>query len=247
MNMFRITFIAIGIFLFAPQYCHAEWGDIITQTKDQVLKGSLGGAGGSLSDSDIIQGLKEALNIGTENAVGTLSQSDGFLSNRDVKILLPDSVKKAEGLLRAAGYGQTVDNFELSMNRAAEKAVPEATGIFKNAILQMSFEDANKILNGRDNEATLFFKEKTSDDLTGLFKPIVHNAMNEVGVTKNFQDMSQKLEMIPMASSLNLDLDSYVTDKTLDGLFFMIAQEEKKIRENPTARVTDILKKVFAK
>lgn len=246
MNYPRFAAIAVSLVLLTvSQPCQAGLGDILTQTKDQVMKEQQGGA--ALSNTDMVQGLKEALNIGTVNAVGNLSQANGFLSNPDVKILLPDSVKKVESLLRVAGYGQQVDDFELSMNRAAEKAVPEAKSIFADAIAQMTFDDARNILNGRENEATLYFKEKTSDRLTELFKPIAHDSMNEVGVTKNYQALNQKLQMIPMAGSLNLDLDGYVTEKTLDGLFFMIAQEEKKIRENPAARVTDILKKVFAK
>lgn len=249
MNIFRTaTLVAISVFLFTPfQHCHAGWGDLLNQTKDRALESSAPRHTSSLSDTDMIQGLKEALSIGTVNAVGNLSQTNGFFSNQNVKILLPESVKKVESLLRVAGYGETVDNFELSMNRAAEQAVPEATGIFKNAIMAMNFQDAQKILTGRDNEATLYFKDKTASRLTELFKPIVHNTMNQVGATKYFQDMNQKLDMMPMASSLNFDLDSYVTEKTMNGLFFMIAAEEKKIRENPTARVTDILKKVFTK
>lgn len=246
MKYTRFASIAVGIvFLTVSHPCLAGLGDILKKAKGQFIKEQQGGA--AVSNTDMIQGLKEALDIGTANAVSHLSQTNGFLSNPDVKILLPDSVKKAESLLRVAGYGQQVDDFELSMNRAAEKAVPEAKSIFSDAITQMTFDDAQKIVNGRENEATLYFKDKTSERLTELFKPIARDSMNEVGVTKKYQDLNQKLQGIPLAGSLTLDLDSYVTEKTLDGLFFMIAQEEKKIRENPAARVTDILKKVFAK
>jgi hypothetical protein len=223
---------------------HAGYGDLVNQAKDTLLEQPKS-TGGNLSDTDMTQGLKEALNVGTGNAVGLLSKTDGFFKDPNVKIPLPGAVRKVEGILKGVGYGEQVAAFELSMNRAAERAVPEAKNLFGDAITQMTFQDAEKILTGRENEATLYFKEKTSGRLRELFKPIAHDAMAEVGVTKNYQDLNQKLGSIPMGSQLNLDLDGYVTEKTLDGLFFMIAQEEKKIRQNPAARVTDILKKVF--
>lgn len=244
MNVIRFQLILGAILLttlIAP--CHAGFGDLLNQAKDSFAVPP--SSGGNLSRTDMAQGLKEALNVGTENAVGFLSKTDGFYKDPNVKILLPDSVQKVEGILRAVGYGAQIDAFEQSMNRAAERAVPEAKRLFGDAISQMTFQDAEKIVRGRENEATLFFKEKTADRLRELFKPIAHDAMAEVGATKAYQDIDEKLGAIPMGGKLNLDLDSYVTEKTLDGLFFMIAQEEKKIRQNPAARVTDILKKVF--
>jgi len=171
---------------------------------------------------------------------------NGYYKNPDIKILLPENIQKAEKILRATGFGQKVDDFELSMNRAAERAAPEAKSIFWDAIKQMSFEDARKILNGRDDEATLYFKEKTSDRLQENFKPITHQAMSEVGVTSSYQALDAKVKTIPFADPMSFDLDQYVTDKALAGLFVMLAAEEKKIRDDPAARVTDLLKKVFA-
>jgi hypothetical protein len=139
-----------------------------------------------------------------------------------------------------------VDDFELSMNRAAEQAAPEATGIFLDAIKRMTFDDARKILNGADNEATLYFENKTSAQLTEVFKPLVGQAMSQVGVTSMYKDLNNTARKIPYVDSFSFDLDQYVTDKALDGLFVMLAAEEKEIRENPAARVTDLLKKVFA-
>lgn len=224
--------------------CQAGLADFFNKTKDALLGELKSGKG--LDQTDIIQGLKEALTVGTINAVGDLSRTDGFLGNPDVKILLPESVRKVEGVLRAVGYGAQIDAFEQSMNRAAERAVPEAKSIFGDAIKQMTIDDAKKILNGREDEATVYFKEKASDRLRELFKPIAHDSMSQVGVTKAYQDLNAKLDAIPLVDQIRFDLDSYVTDETLDGLFLMIAREEKKIRENPAARVTDLLKKVFA-
>jgi hypothetical protein len=245
MNKFRFQLFLCGIFLATMvPFSHAGLGDLVNQAKDTLVEQPQA-KGGNLSDTDMTKGLKEALNVGTGNAVGLLSKTDGFYGDPNVKILLPDAVRKVEGILKAVGYGEQVAAFEKSMNRAAERAVPEAKSLFVNAITGMTFQDAEKILRGRENEATLFFKEKTSGHLRELFKPIAHDAMAEVGVTKNYQDLNEKLGSIPMGSQINLDLDTYVTEKSLDGLFFMIAQEEKKIRQNPAARVTDILKKVF--
>jgi hypothetical protein len=217
----------------------AGLSDIVKGAQD-VLSGS-----GTLSNDEIIAGLKEALEVGTEKAVALVSKVDGYYGNPDIKIPLPESVQKVEKLLRAAGYGQKVDAFEMSMNRAAERAAPEAKSIFRDAITRMSFEDAGKILNGRDNEATLYFEDKTSDQLQALFKPIVRDAMGEVGVTRSFQDLNARAESLPFGKGLSFDLDQYVTDGALKGLFKMLAEQERQIRTEPAARVTDLLQKVF--
>jgi hypothetical protein len=201
--------------------------------------------GGELSEGKIVKGLKEALEIGTANAVQFVSRVDGYYKNPKISIPLPDSVQKVESVLTAVGYGPKVDAFKLSMNRAAERAAPEAKAIFMDAIKQMSFGDARKILQGRDNEATLYFEDKTRERLHELFKPTVHTAMSEVGVTRSYQDLDAKVRSIPFAERLSFDLDKYVTNKALDGLFFMVAEEERKIREDPAARVTDLLREVF--
>jgi hypothetical protein len=215
---------------------------------NDLLKGAQEtfGSKGDLSNDEIIQGLKEALQVGTENAVKLVSKPDGYYQNPDIKIPLPESVQKVEKVLRATGFGEKVDSFELSMNRAAERAAPEAKSIFGDAITRMTFDDAKKILDGRDNEATLYFEDKTSDRLQEVFKPIVKDAMGEVGVTQSFQDLNARAESMPFGQSLSFDLDQYVTDGALKGLFKMLADEEKRIRTEPAARVTDLLKKVFA-
>ena len=211
--------------------------------KDAATK--LGGEKG-LSEDEIVNGLKQALEIGTGNAVSAVSQTDGYFKNPTIKIPLPENVKKVEKFLRATGFGDQVDQFELSMNRAAERAAPEAKSIFWNAIKQMSFADARQILEGPDDAATRYFQGKTTDRLQEIFKPITHQAMSEVGVTYYYQSIDNKLKTIPFADQMSFDLDQYVTDKALNGLFLMLAAEEKKIRQDPAARVTNLLKKVFA-
>ena len=206
---------------------------------------TLGGSR-SLTNDEIIAGLKETLEVGTQNAVSLVSKTDGYYKNPDIKIPLPEAVQKVEKLLRATGYGEEVDNFELSMNRAAERAAPEAKSIFVDAIKQMTFDDADKILKGPDNAATLYFEDKTSSRLRETFKPIIKDTMAQVGVTRSYQDLNARVSSMPFGKSLNFDLDAYVTDGSLKGLFKMLAEEEKQIRTQPAARVTDLLKKVFA-
>jgi hypothetical protein len=213
----------------------------------EVFEGArqiLDGAGG-LSNNDIVNGLKEALQIGTSNAVSTVSKADGYYKDPLIKIPLPQDIQKVETLLRMVGYGQKVDDFELSMNRAAEKAAPEAKSILLNAARQMQIIDAQKILKGPDNAATEYFKEKTSDRILAVFKPIVKDTMNTVGVTRQFEELNSTLSVIPAGQKLSFDLAQYVTEKGLEGLFLVLAQEEKEIRQNPAARTTELLKKVF--
>jgi hypothetical protein len=218
----------------------AQFGDLLKKAQKELT-------GNEFSTDQITRGLKEALSIGTDNAVFNASQKDGYFKNPKIRIPLPASVTKVEAVLDAAGMGQQVDDFKLSMNRAAEQAAPEAKDLFIDAITQMSFSDAQKILEGENNAATLYFKDKTYSRLQEIFQPIVHNSMSKTGVTRNYQEIEAKIDSIPFASSVNFDLDQYVTDKALDGLFFLVGEEERKIREDPATRVTDLLKDVFGK
>lgn len=213
-----------------------------TGTKEgEALKGGKS----ALSDEKIISGLKEALKVGTEKTVNFIGTTDGFFKNEAIKILMPEKMKTIEKGLRAAGLGSKVDEFVLSMNRAAEGAAPAAKDIFGNAIREMSFDDARKIYGGGDNAATQYFREKTSGKLKEAFKPIVDKSLNEVGVTRKYKDMMGTAKAIPFLKTENYDVDNYVLDKSLDGLFKVLAEQEKQIRTNPTARVTDLLKEVF--
>jgi hypothetical protein len=214
-------------------------------TTGDFFRNIFGSSGGKLSDSKIIRGLKEALEIGTGNAVEMVSKLDGYYKNPDIKIPLPKAVQKVETVMIAMGYGSQVEEFSRTMNRAAERAAPEAKALFWNAIKEITFEDARTILKGKDNEATLYFEGKTRGRLHELFMPIVHTAMEGVGVTRKYQELHASLSKIPFADRLNLDLDQYVTEKALDGLFYMVSEEERKIRKDPAARVTRLLKDVF--
>lgn len=202
---------------------------------------------GGLSESKIIAGLKEALELGTGNAVNLTGKMDGFFKNAAIKILMPKQLNKVEKTLRAIGQSALVDEFILSMNRAAEKAAPEARKLFIGALKEMSFADGRKILFGNNTAATEYFKGKTSGKIAAAFHPIVSQAMNEVGATRQYKDLLGRFQQIPFVRTQTLDIDQYVVGKALDGLFFMVGEEEKKIRKDPVARVSSILKDVFGK
>lgn len=227
----------LGVVSAAPSYSGLQ----------DFLKGAMQSLGieQGLTQEEIVKGLKEALEIGTNNAVTLVSRYNGYFKNPKIKIPLPENVQKTEKFLRGIGFGRQVDEFELSMNRAAERAAPQAKSIFWEAIKEMTFADARNILNGPDDAATSYFRQKTTAQLYSEFKPLVHQAMSEVGVTQAYQTIDQKMQVLPFTESVRFDLDRYVTGKALDGLFLMLAAEEKKIRQDPAARVTDLLKKVF--
>ena len=210
--------------------------------------GSGSGSGGSGDDKTDGAGIKEALAVGTERAVASLGRADGYFGNAAVKILMPSSLQKLADAARLAGYQKQVDEFILSMNRAAEAAAPLAASYFGDAIRAMTLDDVRGILTGGDTAATDFFRRKTHDKLYAAFKPVVTKKVDEVGATRAYKDMVGQASALPMlGKSSSLDLDHYVTEKSLDGLFVMIGQEEKKIRTNPAARTTDLLKSVFGK
>ena len=198
------------------------------------------------SDSEMVAGLKEALNKGTQYAVSNLGKDGGFLDNDLVRIPMPKSLSWVEKTLRTLRQDRLADEFVASMNHAAEQAVPEAATIFGDAIQNMTLEDARGILAGPDDAATQFFRRTTSDALTAKMRPIVEQATSRTGVTANYKSMTEKAGgLSSLLSGDSTDLDGYVTEKTLDGLFLMVAEEEKRIRENPLARSSDLLKKVF--
>lgn len=204
----------------------------------------------SLDNSTVVKGLKEALATGTERAVTSVARPDGYFGNQLIKILLPGQLQQAAHLLGQLGYQQQVDELVLSMNRAAEKAAPKAARFFGDAIRQMTVEDAKGILNGGDTAATKFFEHKTRAKLFEAFRPSVTNSMNQLGTARAYKEMVGTYEALPLAvltGKTSLDLDSYVTNKALDGLFTMVGEEEKKIRTDPAARTTALLRTVFGK
>ena len=202
---------------------------------------------GSLGEVKIGQALKQALQIGTENAVKLTGRPDGYFRNEAIKILLPDRLKSLEQGLRVVGYGPKVDELVLGMNRAAEQAAPAAKQIFWDAIGDMTIDDARHILDGADTAATDYFKGKTTARLTTAFKPIVDKSMSQVGVTRQYDELLGRARLIPFLDVERFDLDNYVVGKALDGLFHVVGDEEKKIRTNPAARVTDLLREVFGR
>ncbi len=222
---------------------------------DDLLKGAeklpksptTGAQPGATDDKTGAAGIKEALAVGTERAVKSLSQADGYFGNAAVKILMPSSIQKVAEVARMAGYQKQVDEFILSMNRAAEAAAPLASRYFGDAIRAMTLEDVRGILTGGDTAATDFFRGKTQDKLYAAFKPVVSQKVDEVGATRAYKDMMGRYEQVPMMKSQSLDLDDHVTRKALDGLFLVVGEEEKKIRKDPAARTTDLLKTVFGK
>jgi hypothetical protein len=205
------------------------------------------GAGEGLGDAKIGQGLKEALRVGTENAVSLTGRLDGYFTNQAIKILMPERLKSLEQRLRLIGQGDRVDELVLGMNRAAERAAPGARTIFVDAIGEMSIDDARKILSGPETAATDYFKGKTTPRLTAAFQPVVERAMSEVGLARQYKDLLAQAQAIPFFKTEDYDLNRYVVGKSLDGLFHVVGDEERKIRTNPTARTTDLLREVFTR
>jgi len=200
----------------------------------------------ALSNDEVIAGLREALARGARSAVQSLGHAGGYLDNAAVRIPVPEKLEVVETGLRRLGRGQTVDAFIGSMNHAAEQAAPLATDVFVDAIKRMSIKDARGILNGPDNAATRYLKRSSSAALTQKMLPLVQQATQKVGVTRYYKDLIGRAGLAAQFVNLDsLDLDRYVTGKALDGLFLMMAAEEKRIREDPLARSTELLKKVF--
>lgn len=198
-----------------------------------------------LDDATIIRGLKEALNIGTDNAVKNVHRQDGYFMNQAIKILLPPSLQKVERRLRSLGLGSYIDDLILKMNRGAEKAAIKAVRIFFRAITSMTFTDAKNILNGPDDAATRYFENRTRPALYAEFFPIIKSVLDEVGATKVYKFLVQRYNKLPFVKKIHYELDEWTTNKALDGLFHMLAKEELKIRSHAAFRVTRLLQQVF--
>lgn len=232
--------------LFAAGAAQADFMDFLKGLTESNKTAAPAAAAAPLSQDEIIRGLKEALAQGAQGAVAKLGKEGGFLNNAAVKIPMPDSLAKIDKTLRQFGQGKYADQFVATMNQAAEKAVPEAAGILADTIREMTLEDAQAILKGPDDAATQYFRKKSEARLTERFKPLVTQATDQAGVTSAYKKMVGKAgPLVSMLGGGAEDLDAYVTAKSLDGLFKMVAEEEKNIRANPVARTTDLLKKVF--
>jgi hypothetical protein len=214
------------------------------ETSQQILNSLPTTVGGQTNTTQIAAALKEALTIGTQNSANRLSAVNGFFANAALKILMPPEAQKVESTLRNVGMGSVVDKAVLAMNRGAEEAAKSATPIFVNAIKQMSITDAVGILKGGDFAATNFFKQKTTADLTNAFRPVIAEALKKVDATKYWGDVFSLYNKFS-STPVNTDLSSYVTEKAVAGIFLEVGLEEQKIRKDPAARVTDLLKTVF--
>jgi hypothetical protein len=241
---------AIGLSLAAAAGAHAQ--SVEDQLKDRLL-GSRSG-NGSLSERDAAGGIREALAQGVDRAVRQLGKEDGFFRDQAVKILVPEKLRKLSDLARQLGAGKKVDAFELSMNRAAEKAVPLAAGILADSVRQMTLQDAIGLVRGGETSATDFFRRTSEQKLYDAFLPIVAKQTASVGVTQKYKDFTKKAGGNALAGALlgsdgkgmsGADLDDYVTRRTIDGLFHVIAEQERQIRRNPGSRTTELLRRVF--
>ena len=202
--------------------------------------------GGGITNADIAAGLRQALDNGIDKQVSKLTKTDGFFRNELVKIVLPAELQKVDRTLRDLGMGQLADEGLKVLNRAAEDAVKEATPIFVNAVRQITFNDARNILMGPDNSATQYLSNKTTQELYGRFNPVITNSLDKVGATQIWNTIITQYNAIPLTNNVNPDLADYVTREALKGVFTMIAVEEKEIRNNFSARTTDLLRRVFS-
>jgi hypothetical protein len=242
-----IPFVALLLLCFsvsAQKDSSSKLGGLFKKASSVLSKNSSAGSG--LSTGEIVSGLKQALELGAQKSTDKLSAPNGFFKDAAVKILLPKQVQDIEKKMRMLGMGKLVDNAELSMNRAAEDASKSAAPIFLSAIKQMTVTDALNILRGTDTAATTYLRKTTTVQLTSAFMPIVEESLKKTDAAKYWKDVFTAYNRFS-SKPVDTDINSYVTGKALDGIFHYVAQEEINIRENPAGRVTDVLKKVFAK
>jgi len=236
MRFYKISFLIFFVFLYS---CSSAQ---INKLIKDVTSGQI-----PLSQDEVAAGLKEALEQGIVKGTDLASKTDGYFKNELIKIMLPEDAQKVEKTLRNMGLGSEVDRALLAINRGAESAAIEAKPIFVNAIKQMNIQDALGILKGDATAATDYLKRTTNAQLVELFKPKIQASLDEVGATKYYGDLANSYNKIPLTKQkVNPDLNAYVTQKAIDGLFVLIAEEEKNIRENPMGRTSDLMKKVFA-
>lgn len=234
---------ALALLLFAPLGARAVG---LEKWLKEELRKKEGGA--ALDPATAADGLKQALEHGTQQAVTLLGHENGYFGNPRVKIPLPENLARIEKTLRKLGQGKTADELILSLNRAAEAAAPEAKAVFLQVIRGMTVKDAVGIVRGPDNAATQYFRAHSEAALTERFRPIVATATDKVGVTHRYKKFLKEAGPVaPFLDVRSLDLDEYVTRKALDGLFLMVADEEQRIRRDPAARTTELLRKVFGK
>lgn len=243
--MQKYSFIILIASTLSLQSCAQSWNlkDIQNQVENTV--NTVTGGNNSLSNDDIIKGLKEALNVGTNNSTAKASALDGFYKNNLIKIPFPQEANQVKTTVENLGMKPQVDKFVMTLNRAAEEASKEAKPIFINAITSITIQDGMSILKGNNDAATQYLKGKTQAQLNAAFSPIVKRAIQKVELTKYWKPIVTQYNKVPFVQKVNPDLEKYVTDKALEGLFKLVAEEETKIRKDPAARISEILKKVF--
>lgn len=235
----------LAIILFAAQFSVAQIDYNKLKKQGQSIVKQVNASNNPLSNDEIIEGLREALTVGSNNASKAAAAVDGYYKNPKLYIPFPSEAKKMEQMLRSFGQEKLVNDFLLSLNRAAEDAAKEAAPIFVNAVKGMSIADGLSILNGKDDAATQYLKQNTQALLVEKFKPIVENSLHKVSATKYWEQLVVAYNRIPMVERMNPSLSEYATQKAIDGLFIVVAEQELQIRKNPAARVSAILKKVF--
>jgi Protein of unknown function (DUF4197) len=243
-SMYRITIPSAITLLILSLPLPAPAFDWLKQTQE-LLGGGQSSTTTTLSNTDIAAGLKEALRVGSERVVAQLGKTDGFNADPKIHIPLPQSLEKARKTLAAIGMGGMFDDLELKLNRAAEAAVPEAKGLFLDAIAQMTLEDAKAIYNGPEDAATRYFQGKMSAPLSAKMEPIVAQSLEQVGAVQAYDAALGQYRTLPFVSDVKADLNRYVVDKGMDGVFYYLAREEAAIRQNPAKRTTELLQKVF--
>ncbi|WP_432823505.1 DUF4197 domain-containing protein [Trichloromonas sp.] len=239
-----LGFCSLFLLLLVAGCAEMKGGDLAGSVLSALS--TTGGSVGGLDEATVAAGLKEALTVGSERAVASTSQPGGFLDNNLIRIVMPDELSTMAKTLRAIGFGGQVDAMEVAMNRAAERASEEAKPVLIDAVSQMTLTDAMGILKGGDTSATDYFRGKTSDSLRAKFLPIIQEKMNQVGLYQQYNQLMGTYNALPLVKKSTFDLDNYVADQGLNGLFTTLAQEEQSIRANPAARTTDLLKQVFA-
>jgi len=236
----KISILVLSLFFIG---CTTQQVNTAKSAAEELLTGS----SGKLSTDEVAKGLKEALVQGATKGTSSASAVDGYFKNSLLKILMPPEMQKVDEKLRALGMNKLMDDFTLSLNRGAEDAAKEAKPIFVSAITAMTIQDAWAILKGDKGAATHYLKRTTTSQLYSSFKPVIQNSLAKVNATKYYTDVITTYNKIPLIEKVNPDLNDYVTNKANDGLFVLVSQEEANIRDNPSARATELLKKVFTK
>ena len=239
--MKKLVLLCFAIATSTISFSQTTLDDLIKKGQGQMKNGS----GNSLSNDEVVSGLKEALTVGSNKSSAQASKADGFYKNPAIKIPFPPEAKQMESTLKGIGMTKQVDKFTMQLNRAAELAAKDAAPIFVNAIKSMSIADGFTILKGANNAASTYLKDKTNAELTAKFKPIVASALKKVAITKYWNPLVTTYNKVPGAKKQNPNLEAYVTQRAIEGLFKLVADEELKIRKDPASRVSDLIKKVF--